>query len=262
MGYGWDGSRRQTYGRGCKKRKQVDLGRPFGRKLTNSCCFPGLSWSRWVCRLLSATLAGPPALLLMPREGHCELLSLGFKEAGVHPGNFRIHRQERSCLLPVWRPIVSWLVPSLDILSPFGDGPHGCLALSLLSAFSTLTAPSHLSFVFFLTCLAHLKPVSVKHFITGFLRFLGTVNTGSHHVLPAVSWGSRPVRAALPECTQLSCLQSNDRTLLFFQKLPEPAGPMEQFTNCSKGCMLSPKQQSPHHTGHLGETRDLRAVCL
>lgn len=187
------------------------------------------------------------------------LLSLGFKEAGVQPGNVRIHRQERPCLLPVWRPIVSWLGPSLDILSPFGDGPNGCLALSLLNALFILTAPFHLRFF---TCLAHLKPVSVKHFITGFLRFLGTVNTGSHHVLPAVSWGSRPVRAALPECKQLSCLQSNDRTLLFFQKLPQPAGLMEPFTNCSKGCITFPKQPSRHHTLHLGETRDPRAECL
>lgn len=148
-------------------------------------------------------------------------------------------------LVPFWR-WSSWMLGSL-----------------LVKCIFTLTAPSHLSFFFFLlTCLAHLKPVSVKHFITGFLRFLGTVNTGSHHALPEVSWGSRPVRAALPECKQLSCLQSNDRTLLFFQKLPQPAGPMEQFTNCSKGCILFPKQQSPHHTRHLGETRDPRAVCL
>ena len=83
-----------------------------------------------------------------------------------------------------------------------------------------------------------------ESFPTRFFEIPWAVNTAFHHVLPAVSWGSRRVRTLLPEHEQLSCLQSNYGRRLCLQKLSQPAGLIEHLTNFSRGCVIFQKQQS------------------
>lgn len=94
-----------------------------------------------------------------------------------------------------------------------------------------------------------------------FFEIPRTVNTAFHHVLPAVSWGSLHVRPLLPEHEQLSCLQSNYRTRLCLQKLPQPAGLDRASRRLLAEAVLS-SRSSRMANWHSGETRNPRAGCL
>lgn len=92
----------------------------------------------------------------------------------------------------------------------------------------------------------------VESLPTRFPEIPRAVNTGS----TTSSQQSRGVRMLLPENEQLTCLQSNYRTRLCFQKLPQPAGLTDHLAHCTEAAL--PSRSSGVASWHAASGRDLK----